>query len=123
VRHHLDGGADSSGLPPIRAPLVVERGEARLVAHLVAEGSEALLLLEGQPTRRDPARLAALGLSPRESEVLGGVAEGRTTREIAATLGLSPRTVQTYLERVFAKLGVETRAAAVARALRSEPVA
>lgn len=45
------------------------------------------------------------------------VAGGKRNPEIATILGLSPRTVQHHLERVFRKLGVETRTAAAARAM------
>jgi DNA-binding CsgD family transcriptional regulator len=58
------------------------------------------------------------GLTPREREVLLAVAEGRTTNEIADTLGLSPATVKTHLDRIFSKTDTVHRAAAVARALR-----
>jgi len=52
-------------------------------------------------------------LSAREREVLGLVAEGKTNREIASNLELGPETVKTLLERVYAKLGVHGRLAAV----------
>ncbi len=52
-----------------------------------------------------------LGLSRRELEVARLVAEGKTNREIAAELFLSNRTVESHLSRVFAKLGVSSRAA------------
>lgn len=45
------------------------------------------------------------------------LAAAKTDREIAALLGLSHRTVQKHLERIYEKLGVETRTAAVMRAL------
>jgi DNA-binding CsgD family transcriptional regulator len=57
-------------------------------------------------------------LTSREREVLHDVAEGLTNAEIAQRLGLSPATVKTHLDRVYAKTGTEHRAAAVARALR-----
>lgn len=56
-------------------------------------------------------------LTPREGEVLGWVAAGKTNGDIAAILGASVRTIEKHLEHVFAKLGVETRTAAVMRAL------
>jgi DNA-binding CsgD family transcriptional regulator len=62
----------------------------------------------------EPAGRGAL--SAREVEVLGLVAEGRTTREIAASLTISPHTVRRHLENIFAKLGTNTRAAAIAHA-------
>jgi two-component system response regulator NreC len=47
-------------------------------------------------------------LAPREREVLGGIAAGETSREIAARLGLSPRTVETYRENLMRKLEIRT---------------
>ena len=60
--------------------------------------------------------LQQLGLTPRESEVLHWVRESKTNKDIGTILRSSPRTVGKHLERVFAKLGVETRTAAAARA-------
>lgn len=57
------------------------------------------------------------GLTPREAEVLIWVAQGKTNPEVAAILGIRPYTVRTHLERVFLKLGVETRHAAGLRAI------
>ena len=53
------------------------------------------------------------GLSEREVEVLRLVAAGLTNAQIAERLYLSPRTVQSHLRRIFRKLGVASRAAAV----------
>lgn len=60
--------------------------------------------------------LQALGLTPREAEVLHWMTQGKRNSEIAVILGLSERTADKHREHVFAKLGVETRTAAVARA-------
>jgi DNA-binding CsgD family transcriptional regulator len=57
------------------------------------------------------------GLTPREGEVLIWVAQGKTNPEVATILGVQPSTVRTHLERIFAKLGVETRHAAGLRAI------
>ena len=62
----------------------------------------------------DAARLAQAALTPRESEVLSWLAKGKTNKDIADILGLSPRTVNKHLEHIFDKLGVETRSAAAA---------
>jgi len=53
-----------------------------------------------------------LKLTAREAEVLLWISRGKTNRDIADILGLSPRTVNKHLEQVFAKIGVENRAAA-----------
>jgi DNA-binding CsgD family transcriptional regulator len=72
----------------------------------------ARMRLNAEARRRvDPS----LGLTAREAEVLGWVARGRTNAEIAAELFISPLTVRTHLERIFEKLDVRTRTAAVAR--------
>jgi DNA-binding NarL/FixJ family response regulator len=55
-------------------------------------------------------------LSAREREVLGLVAKGTSNRQIAAELFISEATVKTHLKHLYAKLGVNDRAAAVARA-------
>ena len=62
-------------------------------------------------------RRAEPELTAREREVLSWVAQGKTNAEIAQLLWLSPGTVRKHLENVYAKLGVNTRTAAVARFL------
>lgn len=59
-----------------------------------------------------------LEITERESEVLHWIANGKTNREIAEILGMSPRTVNKHLEQLFPKLGVENRTAAAGVALR-----
>jgi len=76
-----------------------------------------------EPAPIAPARPAAwpAALTPRECEVMRWLAHGKTDAEIAALLGTSPRTVHKHLEHVYVKLGVETRTAAVMRALALRP--
>ena len=54
-----------------------------------------------------------LGLSARETEILGWVVQGKTNPEIGTILGIQLTTVKKHLESTFAKLGVENRTAAV----------
>lgn len=54
-------------------------------------------------------------ISPRQAQILELIASGRSDKEVAAVLGLSYRTVRTHLERLYARLGVHSRAEAVAR--------
>jgi DNA-binding CsgD family transcriptional regulator len=61
-------------------------------------------------------KAAPAPLTPRERDVLEWVAAGKTSRDIAAILGAKPRTIEKHLERIYEKLGVETRTAAAARA-------
>jgi len=60
----------------------------------------------------------AFKLTAREAEVLYWVVKGKINRDIADILGSSPATVKKHLERILAKLGVETRTAAAAMALQ-----
>lgn len=55
-----------------------------------------------------------LGLTNREGEVLSWLSKGKTNRDIAQILGLSPRTIDKHLEQIYSKLGVENRTAAAA---------
>lgn len=57
------------------------------------------------------------GLSPREVEVLRLVAQGLANKEIAGTLGLSPKTVERHVTRLYARIGAGSRAAAALWAL------
>ena len=57
-------------------------------------------------------------VTPRQAEILGLVAAGLGDKEIAVRLGLSPRTVQTHLDRLYLGHGLHKRAAAVAAWLR-----
>jgi DNA-binding CsgD family transcriptional regulator len=58
------------------------------------------------------------GLTPREVELLQLAAEGRSGPRIAEELSVSPTTVKTHFENIYAKLGVRDRAAAVAKGMR-----
>lgn len=59
-------------------------------------------------------------LSPRQREILTLVAAGRTSKEIASTLGISESTVNWHLSNAFTRLGASSRAEAVALAMRDE---
>jgi len=62
---------------------------------------------------RDERRVAELGLTPREVEILEQVAAGLSNREIAAALFVSENTVKTHVSRLFDKLGARRRTQAV----------
>jgi DNA-binding response OmpR family regulator/DNA-binding CsgD family transcriptional regulator len=77
--------------------------------------NEFLLRLAKDGGANFPAQFSSeLGLTPREGEVLSWLSKGKTNRDIAQILGLSPRTVDKHLEQIYAKLGVENRTAAAA---------
>jgi DNA-binding CsgD family transcriptional regulator len=64
----------------------------------------------------NPAAQGTLGISPREMEVLNEIAAGRSTKEIAANLNVSPATVKTHVARLFEKLEASRRTDAIAKA-------
>lgn len=77
---------------------------------------ERMLLVE-EKTSLSPERIRTLGLTRREAEVLFWVAQGKTDWEVGTLCGISPRTVQIHLARVYMKLGVENRTAATLKVL------
>jgi DNA-binding CsgD family transcriptional regulator len=70
------------------------------------------------PFERNTAALAALGVSAREYDVLVELAAGRSNKEIARRLGVSPNTVKTHVARLYEKLEVSRRMQAVDKARR-----
>lgn len=74
------------------------------------------IYLDEAPPPPSPALLAPLGLTPRETEILFWIAQGKTNAEIGAILGTAPATVKKHVENILPKLGVETRLAAALRA-------
>jgi DNA-binding CsgD family transcriptional regulator len=66
--------------------------------------------------RRNDAAIRSLGLTTRECEILGHLASGQSTKELARTFAISPNTVKTHLARVFEKLEVQNRMQAVEKA-------
>jgi DNA-binding NarL/FixJ family response regulator len=69
-----------------------------------------------------PRRSSPSNLTPRERDVLRLLADGLDQRRIADTLFLSPKTVATHIQHILAKLGVHSRAQAIAAAHREELV-
>jgi two-component system nitrate/nitrite response regulator NarL len=131
---------------PTRVLLLSAHDESEIVFHALAEGAAGFLPKESTKTEivngvldcaqgRDvvsPALAAGLAgeirrrgneaqapvLTRRESEVLAFIAQGRSIPAIAAELYLAPSTVKTHVQRLYEKLGVGDRAAAVAAAMR-----
>jgi len=83
--------------------------------------NEFLLRLAKDSGAETPAEFSTeLGLTTREGEVLSWLSKGKTNRDIAQILGLSPRTVDKHLEQIYSKLGVENRTAAAAIAVNAK---
>ncbi|KRR27313.1 response regulator transcription factor [Bradyrhizobium retamae] len=83
--------------------------------------NEFLLRLAKDSGAEAPVEFSSeLGLTTREGEVLSWLSKGKTNRDIAQILGLSPRTVDKHLEQIYSKLGVENRTAAAAIAVNAK---
>ncbi|MBC7987814.1 MAG: response regulator transcription factor [Sphingomonadaceae bacterium] len=68
------------------------------------------------PFERNEAAIRALGLSPRECEILELLASGQSNKELARSLGISPNTVKTHVARLYEKLEVGRRVQAIEKA-------
>jgi two-component system, NarL family, nitrate/nitrite response regulator NarL len=119
---HLDAeaglGAAVSVLPRNAPARQVEAAMAAAAVGLVVRVPGGAAALPGTApgfARDDPG---APLLTPREVEILALVGEGASNKAVARQLGISAHTVKFHLEAVFRKLGVATRAEAVARGLR-----
>ncbi len=117
IRHGMNLGADDYLTKPVQRSEVLAAIASRL-ARKQAETAEAESRRGFHPdfSSPDPLRFA-LGLTPREAEVLLWTAQGKTNVEIGTILGMSDLTVKQHLGHVFEKLGVEGRNPATLRAL------
>ncbi|MBY0237492.1 MAG: response regulator [Burkholderiaceae bacterium] len=125
LRHHVADARERQIEPP---RLVAELGARRLAfslhRQLAAQESEAdeaddwlIVMRESSDAALIESMALSFKLTAREAEVLYWVIKGKINRDIADIVGSSPATVKKHLERVFAKLGVETRTAAAGMAL------
>jgi len=97
-------GASLPDNPQLRFYYMGETAPNEFLLRLSKESGSAL----------PPEFTSELGLTTREGEVLAWLSKGKTNRDIAQILGLSPRTVDKHLEQIYSKLGVENRTAAAA---------
>jgi HD-GYP domain-containing protein (c-di-GMP phosphodiesterase class II) len=91
-----------------------ELGRDAQAGKLPAEAVQAVLTAAGQPPRPVPR---PAGLSERECEVLGLIARGMATKQVARQLGISPKTCDHHIQRLYRKTGLSTRAGATLFAL------
>ncbi len=114
LTHHQRQLDRTDDVPPEFQPLLLQEELGCLSIRLIVSGSHYLLILEERRTASSAKDFALLGLSRRESEILGWVAQGKTNPEIGMILGISRRTVHKHLEHIYLKLGVENRTTAAA---------
>ena len=113
VRAGMNLGADDYLTKPASAEEVIAAVEARLIRH------STLQTANGGPDFRSATPLEALGLTPREAEVLLWVAQGKSNGEVGTILNISDNTAKAHLSRIYQKLGVETRTAAAMVAMET----
>ena len=116
LHRHLPDVQRAQTEPP---PLSIVQGARTLTLRLHQQtghddaGDDWLIIMrEVSDTSVIEAMSLSLKLTAREAEVLYWVVKGKTNRDIGEILGSSPATVKKHLERVYVKLGVETRTAA-----------
>lgn len=107
---------------PHRPPLDPTQAATELraeadAARLDPVAVDAVLAAAGQPTSRTRGSGPA-GLTAREAEVLGRLAQGLPNKAIARDLGISAKTVGNHIEHVYTKVGVSSRAAATLYAVQ-----
>ena len=116
LRRHLKEAEQQIEPPKLQAELGARRLTFRL--HQQTGDDDWLIVMrEVSDTAVIEAMSLSFKLTAREAEVLYWVVKGKINRDIADIIGSSPATVKKHLERVFAKLGVETRTAAAGMAM------
>jgi DNA-binding NarL/FixJ family response regulator len=111
VRSGMNLGADDYLTKPVDKADLLKAINARL------ERQEQQAQQEFKPNFDSHEPLMALDLTPRVAEALLWAAQGKTNADIATILGISESTVKKHMQEIFQKLGVETRGAAILRAL------
>jgi DNA-binding CsgD family transcriptional regulator len=116
-----DGWGDPAGWASRDLAMLEGRGQDRWAAALrgLIRRSGGVVPRRGRGDAEVPAALRALGVTSRETDILLLVADGRTNKEIAERLFLSPRTVEKHVERLLAKTGTQRRTELVAYAARA----
>jgi len=109
--HHI---SSVPGLSP-RQPVLKRAASSQVVLNRVGDGPALVLFAEHYP-ERDAVVLERLGLSSREAEVLWRIAKGASAAEIEQGYAISVSSVGHHVQRVYIKLGVSTRTAAIALA-------
>lgn len=105
LRDGMNLGADDYLTKPVAAKDLISAVAARFLRELARAPG-------GDPDFSSAAPLEALGLTPREAEVLLWVAQGKSNPEIAAIVGAATNTVKVHLARIFDKIGADNRHAA-----------
>lgn len=122
VRSWLDKHAAGEGQTVAESIALTSDGAAvkLRLSYIGPLGSDEYLLrlVEGELGGDEQVIRGKLALTAREAEVLLWITRGKSNRDVAEILSLSPRTVNKHLEQIYSKLGVENRTAAAALAMQ-----
>jgi len=99
-----------------RGPLIIQNQTSRLVVRLLGEKKERYLFFDEVALQPTFEEFKQLGLTDREAEVLGWVAQGKSNDDTAAILKMCSPTVKKHLERIYSALGVTNRTEAALKA-------
>ena len=116
------GAAGDAELPRLRVRTRSGRWAVLHASRLAAAGADAIagIIEEPSPAELAPVVMMAYGLTKQEQKVTGLVCRGRSTREIAARLHITPNTVQDHLKSIFDKTGVRSRRELVTAILQEQ---
>jgi DNA-binding CsgD family transcriptional regulator len=119
IKHQAASLRNTADPSPPCLPLRIQHADRQLAIRLILKPAENryLLLLEEQTTSL-LGSLELLGLSQRETTVLGWVLQGKENKTIANELGVGESTVRRHLESIYGKFGVSSRTGAIAYALQ-----
>ena len=117
-RAGMNLGADDYVCKPLDAEDLIAAIHARLRRQRESEEG-ALPDADRAPDFSSATPIEALGLTPREAEVLLWVTQGKANSDVATMLGMSEKTVKIHLGHIFEKLNVETRTAAALLAVEA----
>jgi len=112
VREGMELGADDYLIKPVRVDELLRAIDTRIERRRQQKE-------QFKAEFKSPQPLEALGLSPREAEILFWVAQGKTNCEIGTILQISSATAKKHLENIYAKLGTENRTSATLLAIET----
>lgn len=107
--------------PPLLLVVPPDNRSATEAAHLLRaclRDEEWQVLVYNNIPPKETSSTSNIKLTAKQHDILAGVAEGKTNRELADALGVSPNTVDGQIRRIFQKMKVNSREEAVAKGIR-----
>jgi DNA-binding CsgD family transcriptional regulator len=119
AQHQIKRLKASNDIPPPCLPLRLKQNQRELTIRLIYDSKQEkyLLLLNEEHLQPLSKSLELLGLSPRETEVLAALIQGKNSKDIAKILDITTATARKHIENIYRKLDVQTQTEAVVKAL------